>query len=1329
MLGIVLVSMVLWAGCVPTGDGGNSNTNGGTGNDNETAATRIVSPRTSFAVSRLSPAISVVYTVEGDPELISGYYVRVDAGPGNERVIIDTGLPAGTNQQFLFRPKDVEVGSYKVGILIQEGTDSTPIESDAVIEVQGPPDPVFIQPTGDTQVVVGGTVPIAFDAGDPENNVQWRLFYLAEGDPEGVPANQLGTQLAVGVGNVGQAVFATTGLDLGDYRLGLSATDSGLSVAATVSRTGDEQIETELGPTVQVVQQRLPMPPTIAITAPANSDVTVFRNDPFTIQFTATIREEGATGLVDLFYDTDANFNNGFTLIVDNLPASMTSYPWPSNVAEGTYRVGASVRDGINPVVFTYAVGEVMVVRTPTLDVTEPNSDLPIPPASLTGVPVTVPVRWTTNVPAGPGRTVDVYAQTLDITGSPFGPEIEVLAPRPLTVTSANFSSATPGVYAIVIRIRLTSNATAADQVLDESPKPVRVSSLPRILWLGSLAADEPAFEGAIFQGVNFEDNAGTSFTTVGDLDGDNLDEFVISARYGKPFFVNPTGIGPGEAYLVYGGSGGQKLRGEFNLNSLGVTFRGVNFTGIRTPQASNETDGMSSVSRIPDVDNDGADELLFGFPNTESRGHNIDPQQDGVVEPRSLQTLEREGQFLRGGIVIVSSQNDALSDTRIRDIAINLDVVGQNFDIVCMDREPTADAAQGAFALDVHSAVNPQTQMGCAGSCQTPMGGGKPDATLYIDHGFVSALARDYFRTYVYSWHFYGGTNFCPSVVPFLDHECLELIDFVPHEYCNQFVSSCEPFSPGLHAAAIDPDGFVDPFGLPTFTRLSGYYPAFVPVGTGTDNVVPNDPLEPLGARIIGVGFGDRFGTSATLANLRATGAGDIIVSAPERTGRGVLLGQFPSGCIDPPSCGGEIDGLESAPGSPKTNPNSGVAYLFALRSLWTQDSAGRFPPKPHQYIVGEASHCSGPIDLIPNIDALRIVGAAGDRITNISGIDDFNDDGLNDFAVGAPDANGGQGRVYVAFRRTAAIEGDYVLEKLSLDPNSPDRLTGALIVTGSLDGLGSSLASGVDFNGDDLSDLVIGSPNASNGVGEVIVVFGDANLVSPMNGVSVQTLLNTRDALGRPRAARITGNSRDTNGRFGFNIANAGDVDGDGLDDLLIAAPNASPRFDPDPTNAMDVLSEAGLDSNFDGLKDDVSGPFGSPDGRVDMRDDLAQAGIVYVISSRNRLDEIPRANVTVSVSELGSSLLRGFMIVGRRSGDRIGGGDAGDTSQGGITAKVGRGRSKGLASAGDVDGDQRADILIGSVLADPRVDPNTGVGVQNGGEAYLIYSSAVP
>jgi hypothetical protein len=487
------------------------------------------------------------------------------------------------------------------------------------------------------------------------------------------------------------------------------------------------------------------------------------------------------------------------------------------------------------------------------------------------------------------------------------------------------------------------------------------------------------------------------------------------------------------------------------------------------------------------------------------------------------------------------------------------------------------------------------------------------------------------------------------------------------------------------------DPDPFFEE------NAGSGFYPADA------------TPQEPRGARIIGPSAGDRFGTSVSFSSALGNGGpGDLIISAPNRTA-------YPD----------YVDGISTV------ITGAGVAFLANNRNMWGPDNYfldGETPPTPHQYVMGFPSHCGD--DRAPSLTALRIAGDTGDRIENILGIADFNGDGRNDFAVGAPAAGGGQGRVYIAYRREEALEGDFVLNKLELPPGNAERLDGMLIVTDTVDGMGSSLASRLDFNGDGVYDLVIGSPNASSGIGEVIIIFGNPGIISGDDirpGLSVRDLLEARRTTdGGAVAARITGNVLDANGRFGFNIANAGDVDGDGLDDLLVAAPNASPRYDPDPNDGVDELSDLGLDLDFDGFPDDVSGPMGSPDGQLGPDDNLENAGIVYVIYGSNRLDRIYNEDITISIDQLGSNNLRGFMIVGRSAGDRIGGGDAGDTSAGGVDGKLGRGRSRGLASAGDIDGDDHADILIGSVLADPRRDPNTGIGVENGGEAYVIYGS---
>ena len=43
--------------------------------------------------------------------------------------------------------------------------------------------------------------------------------------------------------------------------------------------------------------------------------------------------------------------------------------------------------------------------------------------------------------------------------------------------------------------------------------------------------------------------------------------------------------------------------------------------------------------------------------------------------------------------------------------------------------------------------------------------------------------------------------------------------------------------------------------------------------------------------------------------------------------------------------------------------------------------------------------------------------------------------------------------------------------------------------------------------------------------------------------------------------------------------------------------------------------------------------------------------------------------------------------------------------------------------------MNNDGMDDFLIGSVLADPRIDPNSGDGTKNAGEAYLIYGAPIP
>lgn len=218
---------------------GNGNTNS---NDNTSIEAAIVNFTTNFGISELETPVSVLYTVDTDAENVQGYYVPVAGGATDsptigDRVIAASNLDAGERLAFSFDPGESGVGYFRVGILFELGSATgETAESNGVIEVQGPPDPVFILPANDiNEVVSGETVQIAFDARDPQAIVQWRLFYFTpQGDLDG-PIDMLGTEIASGSGNAGNAEWLTEDVPLGDYRLGLSATDSGASVAATVA--------------------------------------------------------------------------------------------------------------------------------------------------------------------------------------------------------------------------------------------------------------------------------------------------------------------------------------------------------------------------------------------------------------------------------------------------------------------------------------------------------------------------------------------------------------------------------------------------------------------------------------------------------------------------------------------------------------------------------------------------------------------------------------------------------------------------------------------------------------------------------------------------------------------------------------------------------------------------------------------------------------------------------------------------------------------------------------------------------------------------------------
>ena len=391
-------------------------------------------------------------------------------------------------------------------------------------------------------------------------------------------------------------------------------------------------------------------------------------------------------------------------------------------------------------------------------------------------------------------------------------------------------------------------------------------------------------------------------------------------------------------------------------------------------------------------------------------------------------------------------------------------------------------------------------------------------------------------------------------------------------------------------------------------------------------------------------------------------------------------------------------------------------------------RDGAGR------AYVVfGRSDGFLAEIDLAALADGDGSEGAVFNGILpasqtgySVDIIDDINDDGLDDIIIGAPGGDPGgrtdAGVSFVVFGRASGFPAQFELSDL-LAINGGDGSEGFLLTGISAgDRSGQAVSRSGDVNGDGLGDVLVGAPDALAYNGQVYLFYGRST--SFASEIALADLLPVNGGDGS-QGAVLDGLGA---GQAGISLG-AADLNGDGLDDVLVGAPRVSlgdvldgagflvlgrAQGLPAQLSLADLLPENGGDGST-GTAFIGDSPFffagisvaGAGDVNGDSLDDLM---IGY--DSYYQFERIAGAYVIYGNAD--TPFPAQFVL---RSLSGFGGGDGsqGFVAEGGVDAFQ-------VGAAGDVNGDGIADVAFGAPLADT-------LGVDNTGESYILYGREAP
>ncbi|EDX82844.1 FG-GAP repeat domain protein [Synechococcus sp. PCC 7335] len=803
---------------------------------------------------------------------------------------------------------------------------------------------------------------------------------------------------------------------------------------------------------------------------------------------------------------------------------------------------------------------------------------------------------------------------------------------------------------------------------------------------------------GFVLNGIDDGDSSGSSVSSAGDVNGDGFDDLIIGAPGADPNGNNRAG----ESYVVFGSEGG--FAPSLELSALDGS-NGFVLNGIGAFNSSGR-----SVSSAGDVNGDGLDDLIIGASSGNTyvgESYVVFGSEEGFAPSLELSALDGSNGFVLNGI----DDGDASG----RSVSSAGDVNGDGIDDLVI-------GAPNADPNEIRSAGESYVVFGFEGGFAPSL----ELSALDGSNGFViEGIDRDdRSGSSVSSAGDVNGDGFDDLTIG---------AGYAGESYV---VFGAEGgFAPRLELSALDDsNGFV----------ISGIYASDrFDYSVSDAGDVNGDGFDDL---IIGVSYSDPYGiynASASyvifgqLARPAPSAADDIVTTDEDSPISGNVLDNDSD--VDSNSLmvtavngaaanvGGEITLFSGA----LLTLNADGSFVYDPNGQFEALSDGETDSDRFIYTFSDGT-VTGRATVTVTIDgnigfnaALNLADLDGSNGFVINGIDDFdlsgrsvssagdvNGDGFDDLIIGAPNADPDgkldAGESYVVFGAADGFTPS--LELSALDGNN------GFVINGidAYDISSYSVSSAGDVNGDGFDDLIIGArfadPNGNTNAGESYVVFGAADGFTPSLELS---------ALDGNNGFVINGiDAYDISGR---SVSSAGDVNGDGFDDLIIGALLADPNGRLDAGESYVVFGAAsgfapslelsaldgsngfvinGIDDgdysgrsvssvgdvNGDGFDDLIIGaPDADPNGRF-------FAGESYVVFGAG-----DGFAPSLELSALDGS--NGFVI------DGIDDGDYSDRS---------------ISSAGDVNGDGFDDLIIGADYADPN-------GNISAGESYVVFGAA--